>query len=124
MSYYYSSNNLNNKLKRERSRDNIEFNKDNPEEINRKKICPFLIRVFYNFYEFNKISSFDTDNIELNDLHIYTWMDSDLKELTELIIGALKKKIKKKKSVFNIFSNLQGFKREITKKRNRRNLLK
>ena len=111
MSYYYSSNNLNNKLKRERSRDNIEFNKDNPEEINRKKICPFLIRVFYNFYEFNKISSFDTENIELNDLHIYTWMDSDLKELTELIIGALKKKIKKKKVSLTfslIYRDLKG----------------
>ena len=102
---------MNNKLKRERSRDNIEFNKDNKEEINRKKICPFLIRVFYNFYEFNKISSFDTDNIELNDLHIYTWMDSDLKELTELIIGALKKKIKKKKVSLTfslIYRDLKG----------------
>ena len=73
------------------------LNKEFSKEVNRKKICPFLIRVFYNFYEFNKISSFDTENIELNDLHIYTWMDSDLKELTELIIGALKKKLKKKK---------------------------
>ena len=81
---------------------NQEFSK----EINRKKICPFLIRVFYNFFDYNDINSFDQDKIELNELHIYTWMDSSLKELTELILGALHNQINKKKNFTYFFFNL------------------
>ena len=86
---------------------NQEFSK----EINRKKICPFLIRVFYNFFDFNDINAFDQDKIELNELHIYTWMDSNLKELTELILGALHSQINKKKTSLTfslIYRDLKG----------------
>ena len=80
-------------------------------EIDRKKICPFLIRVFYNFFDYNDINSFDQDKIELNELHIYTWMDSNLKELTELILGALHNQISKKKASVSfslIYRDLKG----------------
>jgi histone deacetylase complex subunit SAP18 len=73
------------------------LNKEFSKEVNRKKICPFLIRVFYNFFDYNRINAFDNDITELNELHIYTWMDSNLKELTELILGALDRHINKKK---------------------------
>lgn len=58
-------------------------------EVDREKICPFLIRVFYNENEFSSLKQFDNGAFPSNELQIYTWDDANLRELTNLIIGEL-----------------------------------
>ncbi len=55
-------------------------------EINREKVCPFLLRVYYKENEFNSLDDMNNGKFPTNrELHIYTWMDASLKELTILI---------------------------------------
>lgn len=56
--------------------------------INRGKVCPFLLRVFYKENGFNSPKLFQ-DRTYPPELNIYTWKDADLEELTYLIHGAL-----------------------------------
>lgn len=55
--------------------------------INREKLCPFLIRVYYRDNEYNQIEFFSkTPKIASDrEVHIYTWMDATLRELTDLL---------------------------------------
>lgn len=65
-------------------------------EVDREKICPFLIRVFYNENDFSSLKQFDNGAFPPNELQIYTWDDANLRELTTLISGELTiKNIKK-----------------------------
>ena len=59
-------------------------------EVDREKICPFLIRVFYNENDFSSLKQFDNFSFPSNELQIYTWDDANLRELTTLISGELK----------------------------------
>jgi histone deacetylase complex subunit SAP18 len=55
-------------------------------EINREKVCPFLLRVFYKEGDFNSLDEMNAGKLPTTrELHIYTWMDASLKELTTLI---------------------------------------
>jgi histone deacetylase complex subunit SAP18 len=70
-------------------------------EVNREKICPFLLRVFYRENEFNPLEDFNNNNFPTNrELHIYTWMDANLRELTMLIKDAVDM-ARKKDAVLN-----------------------
>jgi len=60
--------------------------KNTTQEINREKICPFLIRLFYKENDFNSLEDMNTSRYpSTRELHIYTWMDASLRELTMLI---------------------------------------
>ncbi|KAG2428461.1 hypothetical protein HXX76_011580 [Chlamydomonas incerta] len=55
------------------------------EEIDREKTCPLLMRVFPKQGGHHKLEDF-TDRTKLPDeIAIYTWMDADLRELSDLI---------------------------------------
>lgn len=58
-------------------------------KIDREKICPFLVRVFYRNDNFNSLKDFDNNKFPSDELHIYTWYDATLRELTTLISSAL-----------------------------------
>jgi histone deacetylase complex subunit SAP18 len=59
-------------------------------EINREKICPFLLRVFYKDNDFNSLEDMSSGIFPTNrELHIYTWMDASLREITMLIKEAV-----------------------------------
>lgn len=60
--------------------------KNSVQEINREKICPFLIRLFYKENDFNLLEEMNSGRFpSTRELHIYTWMDASLRELTMLI---------------------------------------
>jgi histone deacetylase complex subunit SAP18 len=70
-------------------------------EVNREKTCPFLLKVFFKENDFNyledlNISIFPTSR----ELHIYTWMDASLRELTMLVKEAVET-ARKKDAVLN-----------------------
>jgi len=72
-------------------------------EINREKICPFLLRVFFNENDFNSLEEINNGSLPANnELHIYTWMDATLRELTILIKDAVDNA--KKKDAVLIYS--------------------
>lgn len=52
-------------------------------EVDRAKVAPFLLRCFINYGEAHKPQSFVARLPR--DVHIYTWRDVSLRELTELI---------------------------------------
>ena len=58
-------------------------------EVDREKICPFLIRIFYNENNFSSLKDFENEQLPSQELHIYTWKDANLRELTNLIQGEL-----------------------------------
>ena len=56
------------------------------QEINREKICPFLIKLYYKENDFNSLEEMNAGKMPISrELHIYTWMDASLRELTMLI---------------------------------------
>ena len=59
-------------------------------EVNRENICPFLLKVYYKENEFNSLEDLNNCIFPNNrELHIYTWMDASLRELTMLIKEAV-----------------------------------
>jgi histone deacetylase complex subunit SAP18 len=71
------------------------------DEINREKICPFLVKVYYRENEFNNLDDFNNGLFPTNrELYIYTWMDASLRELTILIKDAIDL-IKRKDATLN-----------------------
>jgi histone deacetylase complex subunit SAP18 len=65
-------------------------NSDKQLDINREKICPFLLRVFYKENDFNNLDSLNNNELPSDrELHIYTWIDATLRELTMLIKDAI-----------------------------------
>lgn len=70
-------------------------------EVNREKICPFLLKVFYKENDFNSLEDFNYSIFPSNkELHIYTWMDASLRELTMLVKEAVEAS-RKKDAVLN-----------------------
>jgi hypothetical protein len=53
--------------------------------IDRKKRCPFLMRVFLSPNQHNEIASFQNGSVPKEELAIYTWPDAKLKEVAQLI---------------------------------------
>jgi hypothetical protein len=53
--------------------------------IDRKKRCPFLMRVFLSQNQHNEITSFQNGSVPKEELAIYTWQDAKLKEVAQLI---------------------------------------
>ncbi|KAE9548775.1 hypothetical protein FO519_008013 [Halicephalobus sp. NKZ332] len=54
--------------------------------IDREKVCPFLLRIFPTTIRHNSIQDFKNGNVPThNELQIYTWMDCTLRELMLLI---------------------------------------
>jgi hypothetical protein len=53
--------------------------------IDRKRRCPFLMRVFLSHNQHNEISSFQNGAVPKEELAIYTWPDAKLKEVAQLI---------------------------------------
>eukprot|EP00997_Jenningsia_sp_PLL12_P006962 NODE_3554_length_760_cov_64.586498_g2976_i0.p1 GENE.NODE_3554_length_760_cov_64.586498_g2976_i0~~NODE_3554_length_760_cov_64.586498_g2976_i0.p1 ORF type:complete len:131 (+),score=45.50 NODE_3554_length_760_cov_64.586498_g2976_i0:272-664(+) len=56
-------------------------------EINRQEVCPLLLRVFVKKGEHHRPEQFQNRAADLVDdeVHIYTWKDATLLELTQLI---------------------------------------
>eukprot|EP01114_Cavostelium_apophysatum_P018000 TRINITY_DN5472_c0_g1_i1.p1 TRINITY_DN5472_c0_g1~~TRINITY_DN5472_c0_g1_i1.p1 ORF type:complete len:148 (+),score=14.89 TRINITY_DN5472_c0_g1_i1:291-734(+) len=55
-------------------------------EVDREKICPFLLRVFYKMSAHNRAELFDRRGDEPSDeIQIYTWKDATLREITTLL---------------------------------------
>jgi histone deacetylase complex subunit SAP18 len=55
-------------------------------DINREKICPFLVRVYFKVGDFNNLDDFNAGIFpKQRELYIYTWMDASLREITMLI---------------------------------------
>lgn len=55
-------------------------------EIDREKICPLLLRVFFKFGGHHRLEDFARRGHEPKDeVQIYTWPDASLKELSDLI---------------------------------------
>jgi len=54
-------------------------------KIDRKKKCPFLIRVFPSHGDHNGISSYHNGSVPKEELAIYTWQDTKLKDIAELV---------------------------------------
>jgi histone deacetylase complex subunit SAP18 len=66
------------------------------QEINREKICPFLLKVFYRENDYNSLEDFNNGIFPTSrELHIYTWMDATLREITMLIKEAIEPARKK-----------------------------
>jgi histone deacetylase complex subunit SAP18 len=60
--------------------------KYNTDEINREKVCPFLVKVYFKENDFNNLDDMNNEIFPKNrELYIYTWMDASLRELTILI---------------------------------------
>ena len=57
--------------------------------VDRRKTCPFLLRIFYKINGNNSLSDFNGDKFP-PELDIYTWEDADLKEIGKKIHSALK----------------------------------
>lgn len=77
--------------------------RSNNPEVNREKVCPFLLKVFYRENDFNDIDDMSNGIFPTNrELHLYTWMDASLREISMLIKDALE--IFKKKEAQLIFS--------------------
>mmetsp|Transcript_35996 Transcript_35996/g.90920 ORF Transcript_35996/g.90920 Transcript_35996/m.90920 type:complete len:174 (-) Transcript_35996:252-773(-) len=54
--------------------------------VDREKTCPLLLRVFYKNGGHHKLEEFAVRGQEPKDeIQIYTWMDANLRELTDLI---------------------------------------
>lgn len=53
--------------------------------IDREKTCPLLLRVFCNAGRHHNIMQYSRGNVPANELHIYTWMDATLREITSLV---------------------------------------
>jgi len=84
---------------------------NNQVEINREKTCPFLLKVFYKENDYNSLEDFNKAIFPSNrELHIYTWMDASLRELTTLIKDAVES-TRRKDAVLNfstIFPDSKG----------------
>lgn len=59
--------------------------KEKPAPVDRKKVCPFLLRVFYNVGRHYRMEEYSRGRVPMNELQIYTWKDATLKELMALI---------------------------------------
>jgi len=61
-------------------------------EINRVKHCPALLRCFWKMHRTNSINSYrqaGQGQFPNQEVQIYTWPDATLKELCELLQGAI-----------------------------------
>lgn len=68
----------------------MSFRKDEEYEVDREKMCPFLLRVFYKENSYSKLEDLNNENfLNTNELHIYTWLDANLREITTLIKSAI-----------------------------------
>ena len=75
------------------SNSSYDDNRDEDEYyLDRKKICPFLLRIFYKINSFNSLNLFKEPPFP-SELNIYTWEDADLEELAKFIHLALKNTI-------------------------------
>ena len=57
--------------------------------VDREKVCPFLLRIFYKINSYNSINLFKEPPFP-SELNIYTWEDADLEELAKFIHIAFK----------------------------------
>jgi len=83
--------------------DNYNYNQGSSHnlEVNREKTCPFLLKVFYKENDFNSLEDLNSSIFPTNrELHIYTWMDASLRELTMLAKEAVEA-ARKKDAVLN-----------------------
>eukprot|EP00056_Hartaetosiga_gracilis_P014293 m.240214 g.240214 ORF g.240214 m.240214 type:complete len:320 (-) comp14669_c0_seq1:126-1085(-) len=53
--------------------------------VDRSKMCPFLLRVFYRFRAHNNLDDYKGGKTPKNEVTIYTWTDATLKELGGLL---------------------------------------
>jgi len=54
-------------------------------KVDRKKICPFLMRVFPSHGQHHPINQFQNGAVPGEELSIYTWQDAKLKDIAELV---------------------------------------
>jgi len=56
-----------------------------PNEVNREKVCPLLLRVFPKIGGHHRVEDYQRKEPVDDEVQIYTWRDASLRELTELI---------------------------------------
>ena len=71
------------------SKSSYESEDDNEIYVDREKVCPFLLRIFYKINSYNSLNLFKEAPFP-SELNIYTWEDADLEELATFIHIALK----------------------------------
>ena len=54
-------------------------------KVDREKTCPFLVRVFHKEGGSHRIEEFDGGKVPDEEVQIYSWMDANLRELSEHI---------------------------------------
>ena len=60
------------------------------DDINREKMCPFLIRVFVrNGEHLSDIDFIDPDKLPSKQMHIHTWLNASLNELKKLLSSVI-----------------------------------
>ncbi|RWS08744.1 Histone deacetylase complex subunit SAP18-like protein [Dinothrombium tinctorium] len=53
--------------------------------VDRERTCPLLLRVFLSNGRHHSTNEYARGNVPSNELQIYTWMDANLRELTNLV---------------------------------------
>ena len=61
--------------------------KRQPIHIDRSKACPFLLKVYPKYKGEHSLKQFEINDKELlaDEIHLYTWSDASLRELTDLL---------------------------------------
>ena len=54
-------------------------------KVDREKTCPFLVRVFHKEEGPHRVEEFDGGKVPGEEVQIYSWMDANLRELSEHI---------------------------------------
>ena len=54
-------------------------------KVDREKTCPFLLRVFHKEGGPLRVEEFDGGKVPGEEVQIYSWMDANLRELSEHI---------------------------------------
>ena len=62
--------------------------------IDRNATCPFLLRLFWTLGQHNRAAAYDLGRrlMPRNELHVYSWPDATLVELSALVRGALRRR--------------------------------
>jgi histone deacetylase complex subunit SAP18 len=55
------------------------------QRLDRDKTCPFLLRLFFKEGRSHRSEEFEGANLPSEELNIYTWMDANLREISEYV---------------------------------------
>eukprot|EP00042_Codosiga_hollandica_P026298 m.123256 g.123256 ORF g.123256 m.123256 type:complete len:187 (+) comp52152_c0_seq1:60-620(+) len=78
--------------------------------VNREKVCPFLLRIFYSYHGHHLIDDYRTTP-PAQEIQVYTWLDASLSEITTLIkeVNEQARKRGTKISFKTVYRDRRGF---------------